>query len=86
VSDTVRCGVDWDLEEQADRILADSRRGVTKLSEKKDILTNEQLNLRRSREVYNHVGTPEPHIVSGLYRRAYNPRAHDRPTKLRSSE
>jgi hypothetical protein len=66
--------------------LADSRRGVTKLSEKKDILTNEQLNLRRSREVYNHVGTPEPHIVSGLYRRAYNPRAHDRPTKLRSSE
>lgn len=80
------CGVDFDLEEQANAILREGRRGVTALSAKKDYLTEEQLMLRQNREVFNVNGVPDCHIMSGLYRRAYNPLAGNRPTGLRLSE
>lgn len=69
----ITCGTNLDLEEQADRLLADGRAGVTKLSEKKDYLSPGQLDRRRWREVYNRNGFPEPHLYSGLFNRAYNP-------------
>lgn len=76
----VRMGTDYELEAQANEILRKSREGVTKLSEKKDYLTEEQLNLRQEREVPNGHGFPEAHIIRGLYRREYNPLFGKRPT------
>ncbi len=83
---TVKCGVDWALEDVANQILRDSRKGVTKLSEKKHWLTEEQESLRRSREVYNQFGVPDGRLMSGLYRRAHNPLAGHRPTGIRNSD
>ena len=83
---TPTCGVDFTLEEQANAILREGRRGITALSQKKDYLTEEQLALRQGREVYNVNGVPDVHIMNGLYRRAYNPGAGARPTGLRGSE
>ena len=77
----VRSGVDWDLETQADELLRQSRVGITKVSDKQDFLTNDQLERRRCREVYNRNGIPDAHLYSGLYRRAWNPHAGTRPTK-----
>lgn len=83
---TAKSGVDFLLEEMANELLRKSRKGVTKLSEKKDFFTEEQLALRRNREVYSTVGSPDRNLMSGLYRRAYNPLAGHRPTRLRSSD
>lgn len=66
-------GFDWNLEEIADHILAKGRRGVFKHSELRDHLSNSQLDLRRSREVYPTQGFPEKNIFNGMYKRAYNP-------------
>lgn len=82
----VACGVDYKLEQQANDLLKESRRGVTALSEKKDFFSDEQLAQRRSREVYNTNGVPDSHIMSGLYKRAFNPLAGHRPIGLRLSE
>lgn len=71
--DGLHTGVYAALEDQADAILREGRKGVTALSEKKDFLTDEQLALRQKREVYNSNGFPDPSICQGLYRRAYNP-------------
>lgn len=69
----IMSGMDWSLEMLADQILADGRRGVVKHSELRDYLSASQLDLRRSREVYPTSGSPERHLFSGLYGRAYNP-------------
>lgn len=82
----VPCGINYKLEAEADEWLRKSREGVTRLEDKKDFLTGEQLALRYSREVYNSNGFPDPHVVSGLYRRAYNPLANSRPGKNKNSE
>lgn len=74
-------GINYDLEEQANAILRDGRKGITALSEKKDYLTDEQLSLRQAREVLNSNGVPDPSIRKGLYRRSYNPLANNRPRK-----
>lgn len=68
-----RSGVDWQKEGLADWMLAESRKGITKHSELRHVLSLSQLELRRSREVYPAQGFPEKNIYSGLYRRAYNP-------------
>jgi hypothetical protein len=73
VNPRIKSGVDWELEALADQLLSESRKGVTKVSEKRDFLTTDQLERRRSREVYNQKGVPEPHLYSGLYRRCWNP-------------
>ena len=79
-------GTNYELEAIANEILRKSRIGVTKLSEKKDYLTEEQLMLRQRREVSNGHGFPESHIVSGQYNRAYNPLAGKRPGKSRHGD
>lgn len=84
---SLKTGIDFTLEEAANMILAEGRKGVTKLSDKKDYLTEEQLVLRQQREVYNSNGVPDKGIVCGLYRRTYNPNMGRRPTSgLKSSD
>ncbi|QZE10518.1 hypothetical protein SEA_SCOOBYDOOBYDOO_201 [Mycobacterium phage ScoobyDoobyDoo] len=74
-------GTNYALEAQADEILRQSRKGVTKLSEKKDFLTSDQLELRWEKEIPNGHGFPEAHLVSGLFKRSYNPMAGKRPSR-----
>lgn len=74
-------GEDSTLEEQARVLLTKSRQGITALSEKRDWLSDDQLKLRYDREVMNHNGIPDESLMSGLFRRAYNPLANSRPTK-----
>lgn len=83
--DDLYTGINSELEEQANALLREGRRGITALSEKKDYLTEEQLNLRQAREVLNSNGFPDPSIRQGLYRRAYSPMAGARPRR-RSNE
>lgn len=76
------CGINHQLEEEANRWLAEARKGVTNHSDKQDYLSEEQLAMRLGREVYNENGVPDKSIISGLYRRAYNPNMGKRPSKL----
>ena len=76
---SLKTGVDFTVEEEADRWLARSREGVTALSEKRDFLTRDQLQLRASREVLNQNGFPDESLMSGFFRRAYNPYFGHRP-------
>ena len=75
----LKSGVDFSLEEEADQWLARSREGITALSEKRDFLTRDQLQLRASREVLNQNGFPDESLMSGLFRRSYNPNFGHRP-------
>lgn len=83
---SIMSGTNYELEAAANELLRQSRVGVTKLSEKKDYFTEEQLMLRQKREICNGHGFPESHIVSGLYNRAYNPHSGKRPSKSRHSD
>lgn len=82
----LRSGIDFGLEEEADRLLADGRRGLTRLEDKKDYLTRDQMNLRMSREVLNHHGVPDASLIRGMFRRSYNPGSQDRPRRNRTIE
>lgn len=84
--DGVHSGINSSLEEQANAILREGRRGVTALSEKKYYLTEEQLSLRQAREVLNSNGFPDPSIRQGLYRRVYSPLAGTRPGRRPSDD
>jgi hypothetical protein len=86
VLDNLYQGINTDLEEQANAILREGRRGITALSEKKDYLTEEQLNLRQAREVLNANGFPDPSIRQGLYRRSYSPLSGSRPGRRPSDD
>jgi len=79
-------GVNLDLEEKANAILREGRKGVTALSEKKDYLTNEQMALRQAREVLNANGFPDPSIHQGLYRRTYSPMIGSRPCRVSNED
>jgi hypothetical protein len=70
---SLKSGMSYKVEEEADKLLATGREGVTALSDKRDYLTNDQLALRASKEILNSQGVPDASIVSGLFRRAYNP-------------
>lgn len=76
---SLKSGVDYSLEEEADRWLAKSREGVTALSEKRDYLTRDQLALRASREVLNQNGFSDEALMSGMFRRCFNPLFGHRP-------
>lgn len=71
------------LEELATQIIMDARSDITAISEKNDILSPDQLELREKREVHNGRGYPDPSIAQGLFRRAYNPNFGRRPTGRR---
>jgi hypothetical protein len=79
-------GVNWKLEDQADALLAEGRRGVTSMAAKTDYLSREQLALRQSKEVFNTNGVPDSSLVAGLYRRAYNPLSGQRPKHRKSDD
>lgn len=67
-----RRGVHPQLEAQADRLIRESLKGVTKHSEKSDILTPWKEQDRRNREVYVESGTPDPTARRGMFHRAWN--------------
>jgi hypothetical protein len=77
----VRPGVNFALEEEADKWLATAREGVTALSDKHDYLTRDQLKLRADREVLNHNGVSDEALFSGIFRRAHNPLKNTRPSR-----
>jgi hypothetical protein len=67
-------GVHRTLEGEADRLLRESLRGVTRHTEKSDILTPWKQNERRRREVYVPSGTPDAANRQGLFTRSLNTR------------
>lgn len=74
------CGTDWELEEEADRILADYRREHPIISEEEYlVLSKGQMDRRSQKEILNKQSYPEAHLYSGLYKRAYNPNFGKRP-------
>lgn len=81
-----KSGIDYELEELADNLLAQSRRDDPKGDEGYEFLSAGQLDRRRSREIYNQNGIPEPHLFSGLYRRADNPALRERSRRGKAEE
>lgn len=69
----IRNGVHPFLEAAANEILRQSLVGVTKYSEKSDILTPWKEQDRRNREVYVESGVPDAATRKGMYHRRYNP-------------
>jgi hypothetical protein len=86
----LRSGVDFSLEDDADRLLARDRRELRAMHMRGGdlpvILTTDQLALRRAREVIGPYGAPDRATSSGMYKRVYNPLAGQRPTKLGTGE
>jgi len=72
------------VEEDTNKMIADDRRANPHTET--DILSGEQYMLRRSREVYNINGVPDSALISGLYRRTYNPLAGQRPSGKKASD
>lgn len=66
----VRRGVHHELEAAANKLLKDSLKGVTRYSEKSDILTPWKEQMRARREVHVRSGTPDPTVRRGMYNRA----------------
>lgn len=83
---TLRSGEVRQVEQDAEKLLADGRRGLTRMTDKNDYLSREQMILRQSKEAYNEHGIPDAHLMSGLYKRVYNPLAGKRPGKSQKSE
>jgi hypothetical protein len=75
----LKCGIDVEIEGQADAMLAEYRRGITALSEMRDFLTYSQMRQRWSREVYSATGTLYDSFKPGMFNRAYNPLIGKRP-------
>lgn len=61
------------MENEANRLIRESLQGVTKHSEKADILTPWKEQDRKRREVYVASGTPDPAVRRGIFHRALNP-------------
>lgn len=68
----VRRGVHRPLEDEANRLIRESLKGVTKHSEKSDILTPWKEAERYRREVYVVAGTPDQSVRKGMFHRAVN--------------
>lgn len=68
----MRFGVHRVLEDEANRLIHQSLKGVTRHSDKADILTPWKEQERHRREVQVHSGTPDPAIRKGMYGRARN--------------
>jgi hypothetical protein len=68
----VRRGVHRPLEDEANRLIRESLRGVTKHSEKSDILTPWKEAERYRREVYVADGSPDQATRRGMFHRVAN--------------
>lgn len=66
-------GVHRELEDEADRILAEYHRTVTRPEDKKDILTPWKEQDRRSHEIFVRDGVPDRASRNGIFHRAVNP-------------
>lgn len=78
---SLRSGINYLVEEQADEWLAKSKAdGMTV-----DWLSHDQLDLRQNREIGNSLGVADASLVAGIYRRAHNPLLGSRPGKLERS-
>ena len=82
----LRSGEDLLVEEQANEILVNNRRQEGKNADRREWLTAEQILLRQHKEVYNQNGFPDASLVSGIYKRAHNPNAGNRPGRHSRSE
>ena len=65
-------GVHQRLEAEADRLIKESLRGVTKHSEKADLLTPWKAAERYRREIYVQSGVPEESVRKGMFGRVAN--------------
>lgn len=68
----LRYGVHRPLEDEADRLIAQSLKTVTRHSDKSDILTPWKADDRKSREVYTSSGVPDRALRQGMFHRAWN--------------
>jgi hypothetical protein len=82
----LKSGEDASYEEQANEILVNSRRKEGKNADRREWLTTEQLLLRQHKEVYNQNGFPDAALISGIYKRAHNPNAGNRPGRQAKSD
>lgn len=84
----LRSGVDFSVEDRTEALLADDRRTARAQGQPviADYLTPDQITLRHAREVIGPLGVTDPSMVHGIYRRAHNPMAGQRPTKLRQGD
>ncbi len=69
----LRSGVHTPLEEIADALIKESLQGVTRHSDKADILTPWKEQERRRREIYVPSGTPDSANREGIFHRSTNP-------------
>lgn len=69
----LRRGTHAALENEANRLIRESLQGVTKHSEKSDILTPWKEAERHRREVYVASGTPDASTRRGIFYRSTNP-------------
>lgn len=69
----VRRGIHRPMEDEANRIIRESLIGVTKHSDKADILTPWKEQARYRREVYVQSGVPDESIRKGMFNRVVNP-------------
>lgn len=70
----LRNGVCHVLEDEADRLIAESLKGVTSRDAKSDILTPWKLEDRQNREILTSTGYADPAVRQGMFRRAWNPK------------
>ena len=70
-------GVHRVLEDEANRLLKESLRGVTRYRDKSDILTPWKEKNRAKREILTSTGVPEPTIRQGMFNRRHNPARPD---------
>ena len=77
---SLRSGIDWTLEEQADTLLARSKATLGAPVDYQ-YLSGDQLDLRANREIGNHLGVADASLVAGVYRRTHNPLMGTRPRK-----
>jgi hypothetical protein len=71
----MRIGVAPLLEAEANRLLRESMAGITKFSEKSDILTPTKERERRRREQFSPQGFADASYRKGVYGRVMNPSA-----------
>jgi hypothetical protein len=74
---TMHHGTNRILEEEADRIIKESLKGVTRYSDKADILTPWKQKSRARREILTSSGFPEPALRQGMFNRRHNPARPD---------
>lgn len=82
----MRTGEQYDVEDEAERRLAEARRTLPANDDDPVYLSREQEILRRQKEVMNVNGVPDGRLMQGLYRRTHNPMTGQRPRGSRQGD